>query len=312
MTATLSVQPPLAEGLARYGFGALPLAALKARYASPESGSKFITVDGFDIHYRDEGSPDKPVLVMVHGVMASLHTWDGWVAELSSQFRIIRLDVPGFGLTGGGQDREYDGERLVKVFGLFLDRLDLKQVSIAGNSLGGYIAWNYALANAHRVERLILIDPAGYYMQKVPLMIASAVLPGAGIMMPMWMPRALVAQGIKEVYGDARKIKPGVIDRYYDISRRPGNRRAMIDIFRVLVKANREELPTTPNRVAGLKVPTLLMWGERDRWISPRHVPMWQRDVPGIEVKVYPGVGHIPMEEIPEESAADALRFLHA
>ena len=143
-------------------------------------------------------------------------------------------------------------------------------------------------------------------------MIASAVLPGAGIMMPMWMPRALVAQGIKEVYGDARKIKPGVIDRYYDISRRPGNRRAMIDIFRVLVKANREELPTTPSRVAALKVPTLLMWGERDRWISPRHVPMWQRDVPGIEVKVYPGVGHIPMEEIPEESAADALRFLHA
>ena len=83
MTATLSVQPPLAEGLARYGFGHLPLAALKARYASPESGSKFIHVDGFDIHYRDEGSPDKPVLVMVHGVMASLHTWDGWVAELS-------------------------------------------------------------------------------------------------------------------------------------------------------------------------------------------------------------------------------------
>lgn len=162
MTATLSVQPPLAEGLARYGFGPLPLAALKARYASPESGSKFIHVDGFDIHYRDEGSPDKPVLVMVHGVMASLHTWDGWVAELSEHFRIIRLDVPGFGLTGGGQDREYDGERLVKVFGLFLDRLDLKQVSIAGNSLGGYIAWNYALANAHRVERLILIDPAGY------------------------------------------------------------------------------------------------------------------------------------------------------
>ncbi|WP_371365052.1 alpha/beta fold hydrolase [Pseudomonas sp. QL9] len=312
MSATYALEPPLAAGFARFGFGALPLDALIARYASPEAGSRFIEVDGFQIHYRDEGSHDKPVLVMVHGVMASLHTWDGWVAELGRHFRIVRLDVPGFGLTGAGRDREYSGERLVRVFAQFLDRLGLDRVSIAGNSLGGYIAWNYAAQHPQRVERLILVDPAGYYMQKVPLMIASAVLPGAGLLMPAWMPRALVAQGIKEVYGDARRIQPGVVDRYYDISRRPGNRRAMIDIFRVLVKANREELPTAPERVALIKAPTLLMWGERDRWISPRHVPLWQRDLPGIEVKTYAGVGHVPMEEIPEESAADALRFLHA
>lgn len=312
MSATYALQPPLAAGFARFGFGALPLDALIARYAAPETGSRFIEVDGFRIHYRDEGSHDKPVLVMVHGVMASLHTWDGWVTELGRHFRIVRLDVPGFGLTGAGRDREYSGERLVRVFAQFIDRLGLDRVSIAGNSLGGYIAWNYAAQHPQRVERLILVDPAGYYMQKVPLMIASAVLPGAGLLMPAWMPRALVAQGIKEVYGDARRIQPGVVDRYYDISRRPGNRRAMIDIFRVLVKANREELPTAPERVALIKAPTLLMWGERDRWISPRHVPLWQRDLPGIEVKTYAGVGHVPMEEIPEESAADALRFLHA
>lgn len=84
----------------------------------------------------------------------------------------------------------------------------------------------------------------------------------------------------------------------------------MMEIFRVLLKVNKEELHTTPERVAQIKVPTLLMWGERDRWISPKHVPLWQRDLPGIQVKVYPGVGHIPMEEIPEQSAADAMRFL--
>ncbi|MDF3840234.1 alpha/beta hydrolase [Pseudomonas citronellolis] len=312
MSATYSLQPPLAAGFARLGFGALPLEALIDRYAPSEAGSRFIEVDGFPIHYRDEGGRDKPVLVLVHGVMASLHTWDGWVAEMGRHFRIVRLDVPGFGLTGGGRDRDYSGERLVKVFGLFLERLGLDKVSIAGNSLGGYIAWNYALAQPHRVERLILVDPAGYHMQKVPLMIASAALPGAGLLMPAWMPRALVAQGIREVYGNPQRIQPGVVDRYYDISRRPGNRRAMIDIFRVLVKANREELPGTPARVAQLKVPTLLMWGERDRWISPKHVPLWQRDLPGIQVKTYPGVGHIPMEEIPQQTAADALRFLHA
>ena len=120
----------------------------------------------------------------------------------------------------------------------------------------------------------------------------------------------LIAQGIKEVYGEPARIKPGVVDRYNDLTRRPGNRRAMMDIFRVLLKVNKEELHGTSARVAQIQAPTLLLWGERDRWISPKHVPLWQRDLPGIQVKTYPGVGHIPMEEIPQQSAADALRFL--
>jgi len=199
---------------------------------------------------------------------------------------------------------------MIKVFGLLLDYLGVSKASIAGNSLGGYIAWNFALAQPQRVEKLVLIDPAGYPMRKVPWMIAAAALPGATVAMPLWMPRALIAQGIKEVYGEPARIKSGVVDRYNDLSRRPGNRRAMMEIFRVLLKVNKQELHTTPQRVAQLQVPTLLLWGERDRWISPQHVPLWQRDLPAIQVKTYPGVGHIPMEEIPQQSAADALRFL--
>jgi len=181
-----------------------------------------------------------------------------------------------------------------------------------GNSLGGYIAWNFALVQPQRVHKLVLIDPAGYHMQRVPWMIAAAALPGATVAMPMWMPRALIAQGIKEVYGEPARIKAGVVDRYNDLSRRPGNRRAMMDIFRVLLNVNRAELHTTGARVAQIQAPTLLLWGERDRWISPKHVPLWQRDLPSIQVKTYPGVGHIPMEEIPQQSAADTLRFLQA
>lgn len=218
--------------------------------------------------------------------------------------------MPGFGLTGPARDGVYSAERMIKVFGLLLDYLGVNKASIVGNSLGGYIAWNFALAQPQRVEKLVLIDPAGYHMHKVPWMIAAAALPGATVAMPMWMPRALIAQGIKEVYGEPARIKPGVVDRYNDLTRRPGNRRAMMDIFRVLLKVNKEELHGTSARVAQIQAPTLLLWGERDRWISPKHVPLWQRDLPGIQVKTYPGVGHIPMEEIPQQSAADALRFL--
>lgn len=291
---------------------ALSLESLRERYAAPSSGSRFIELDGFPLHYRDEGSRDKPVLVMIHGVVASLHTWDDWVKAMSPYFRIVRFDVPGFGLTGPGRDSRYSGERMVAILGQLLDFLKIDKASIAGNSLGGYIAWNFALAQPQRVERLVLIDPAGYQMRKVPWMIASAALPGSTLAMPLWMPRALIAQGIKEVYGEPGRIKPGVVDRYYDLSRRPGNRKGMMEIFRVLLKVNREELGTSGERIARIVAPTLLMWGERDRWISPKHVPLWQRDLPGIQVKTYPGVGHIPMEEIPEQTAADALRFLMA
>lgn len=311
MSASSLALMPLAGGFARLGFGPLSLERLKARYASADSGSRFIELDGFNLHYRDEGRRDLPVLVLIHGVVSSLHTWDGWMEAFAPHYRIIRFDVPGFGLTGPARDGVYSTERMVAIFGLLLDYLNVAKATVVGNSLGGYIAWNFALAQPERVTKLVLIDPAGYPMAKVPWMIAAAGLPGATWAMPLWMPRALIAQGIREVYGQASRIKAGIIDRYYDLSRRPGNRRAMMDIFRVLLKVNTEELHTTPARVAAIKPPTLLLWGERDRWISPTHVPLWQRDLPGIQVKVYPGVGHIPMEEVPERSAADTLSFLH-
>jgi pimeloyl-ACP methyl ester carboxylesterase len=309
-----SVAPaPLASGLARLGFGELRLAELINRYGHPLSGSRYVELDGFTVHYRDQGDATKPVLVMIHGVVSSLHTWDEWLPYFLSDYRVIRFDVPGFGLTGpahtGG---DYSAERMLGVLEMLLEHLAVEKASFIGNSLGGYIAWNFALAQPERVEKLVLIDPAGYPMRKVPWMIAAADLPGATLAMPLWMPRALISQGIREVYGDPERIKAGVVDRYYDLTRRPGNRRAMMDIFRVLLKVNREELHGTAQRVATIKAPTLLLWGELDRWISPEHVPLWQRDLSGICVQTYAGVGHIPMEEIPEQSAADTLAFLRS
>jgi pimeloyl-ACP methyl ester carboxylesterase len=313
MNARCVAPAPLAKGLARFGFGALALNELIDRYGNPTDGSRYVELDGFTVHYRDQGSKDKPVMVLIHGVVSSLHTWDGWLPLLAEHYRVIRFDVPGFGLTGpsisGG---EYSVSRLLKVLDLLLDYLHVDKASLVGNSLGGYISWSYALSQPQRVDKLVLIDPAGYRMDKIPWMIAAADIPGSTTLMPLWMPRALIAQGIREVYGEPRLIKFGVVDRYYDLTRRPGNRRAMMDIFRVLLKFNREDLQHTPQRVAAIQAPTLLLWGELDRWISPTHVPLWQRDVPGIQVVTYPGVGHIPMEEIPEQSATDVLRFLQA
>ena len=309
---SLSIVLSPTGGVSRLGFGSLPLQWLKNRYGSPEQGSRYIELQGFNVHYRDEGDRSKPALVLIHGIVASLHTWDGWVQALSEHFRIIRFDVPGFGLTGGARDGVYNAQRMIDVLEDLLDYLQVDEAMLAGSSLGGYIAWNFALSAPARVRKLILLDPAGYPMKKIPWMIAAAGIPGATWLMPIWMPRALIAQGVKEVYGEPEKIQDGVVQRYYDLSRRPGNRLAMMEIFRVLMAVNKGELHNTHERVGRLNIPVLLMWGELDRWILPEQVALWQRDLPTIEVKVYPGVGHIPMEEIAEQSAADALRFLHA
>lgn len=303
---------PVFRLLTALGVGGLALNELKALYAPADSGSKFVEIDGLNLHYRDQGERHLPVIIMLHGVVSSLHTWDDWLLDFSEHYRVIRFDLPGFGLTGPSKDGVYSVERMLNLLGSLMDHLQVDKASFAGNSLGGYLAWNFALSQPERVEKLILLDPAGYAMEKIPWLIAASELPGATILMPIWMPRALIAQGVKQVYGDPKRIKNHVVERYYRLSRRPGNRKAMMTVFRQMVLSNRTLLHQTPAAVAKLRVPTLLLWGEDDRWIPPAQVQFWRRDLQGIQVTTYPGVGHLPMEEIPRQSAADALKFLLA
>lgn len=296
-------------GCQSLGFGSLPMEELTARYASAESGSKFLEIDGVRLHYRDEGSHDKPTLLLLHGVVSSLHTWDGWVAELKNDYRIIRIDVPGFGLTGPLPDGQYQPERIVGMIDQLLDKLEVQELSIAGNSLGGYMAWNYALKRPDRVEKLVLIDPAAYPMEKAPWVIAIADLPGARELAPLWIPKSVISMNVSDVYGQSWRIRDGVIDRYYDINRRPGNRAAMIDIFRMINNLN-DPAQDPSEQIAQISTPTLLMWGDKDRWIPPSQAQQWQRDLPSLTLKMYPDIGHVPMEEIPVQSAWDAKRFL--
>ncbi|MEM8548821.1 MAG: alpha/beta fold hydrolase, partial [Pseudomonadota bacterium] len=106
--------------------------------------SRFVAVAGSDAHYRREGTPGAPVLLLLHGTSSSLHTWDGWVSRLADDYDIVRVDLPGFGLTGPRADRDYTVSAYVAFLERFVARLGLTQFTIAGNSLGGNIAWRFA------------------------------------------------------------------------------------------------------------------------------------------------------------------------
>ena len=288
---------------ASLGTRSIPLDTLSEKYGG--TTSNYIEIDGSRIHYRDEGSG--PVLVLLHGVCASLHTWDGWVSELRDHFRIIRLDLPGFGLTGPVGRDAYDRDRFVTLLDQFVASLDLDRFSLVGTSLGGYICWNYALEYPHRVDKLILISPAGY-SQPMPWLLRFASNPVVRPVTRRMMPRFLIHTAAEQVFGDKSKVNDEIKARYYELAMRPGNRQSYVEIFTVM--RGLCKLETLSQGITDLTLPTLIMWGTADEWIPYPYSDKWRQDLPHACFIAYEGAGHTPMEELPRQTARDAWLFL--
>ncbi|MDQ1346024.1 MAG: hypothetical protein QG586_1555, partial [Pseudomonadota bacterium] len=243
-----------------------PVVELEARWAPPPS--TFIDLAGMHVHLRDEGSRDDPVpIVLLHGTSASLHTWDGWVAALAAERRVIRFDLPGFGLTGPTPDGDYRIERYVEFVAAMLDVLGIERCVLAGNSFGGNVAWQATLAlPPGRVQQLVLVDAAGYPLvsESVPIAFRIARIPGLSSLMAVTLPRRLVESSVRNVYGDPDRITPELVDRYYEISLREGNRAALVERFAQAPHGQHAD------RIGAIQVPTLIIWGGRDRLIPPQ------------------------------------------
>ncbi|MDK2777429.1 MAG: alpha/beta hydrolase [Pseudomonadota bacterium] len=292
------------SGCASLGISSRPLSELTQNYTDQDS--RFIAVDNLVIHYRDEGQG--PVLVLLHGVASSLQTWDGWAEQLQDSFRIIRLDLPAHGLTGPDPAQErYSAGYMVSVLDRFMTRLGITEFSLAGNSLGGYISWNYALAYPQKVQKLILLDAAGY-PQDMPFIMNMASWPLVGELSTLMMPRFIIGWNLQAAYGDEDKVTDRLVKRYHDLTLRKGNRSGLVDVLRTM-----KEQSSNPELGAGVTqviTPTLLMWGEEDDWVPLDIMEQFRRDLPDVRVITYEGVGHMPMEELPVQTARDARSFL--
>jgi pimeloyl-ACP methyl ester carboxylesterase len=282
---------------------------LVARWAP--APSEFLDLRGQLVHYRDEGPRGDPApLVLLHGTSASLHAWDGWVQALRGQRRVIRLDLPAFGLTGpwtgAYAGRPYTGEAYAPFVLELLDRLGVQHFVAAGNSLGGEVAWRLAALAPQRVDKLVLVDAAGYRFQpgEIPLGWQIARLPVLGRAAEYLLPRALVAQGLVSVMGNPAHVTDALVDRYYELTLRAGNRAALIERARQWSTAEGVE------HVAGVRAPTLVLWGGRDRLIAPAFAQRFAADIPGAQVQVFADLGHIPHEEDPARTVAAVKAFL--
>ena len=282
---------------------------LVARWAPPPSN--FIDLRGQLVHVRDEGPRNDPApIVLIHGTSASLHAWEGWARALRSQRRVISFDLPGFGLTGpwagafAGQD--YSAENSARFTLELLDALRVQRFVVGGNSLGGEVAWRVAVMAPARVDRLILVDSGGYDFEpeSIPLGWHLARIPLLNQLLEELLPRPLVVSGLVDVYGDPRRITDEQVDRYYELTLRAGNRHALVERLKQFRLGGDEAL------IASLKLPTLILWGGRDRVIPPAIAQNFKRDIAGSLLVVFDTLGHIPHEEDPAATVLPVKAFL--
>lgn len=281
-----------------------PVQLVAARWA--QAPSQFLPLLGMQVHLRDEGPRGDPTpIVLLHGTSASLHTWDGWAQDLVQHRRVIRFDLPGFGLTGPNPNDDYSIAAYVRFVTAVVDQLGVKEFVLAGNSLGGQVAWATALVMPQRVQSLVLIDAAGYPLQpiSVPLGFRIANTPGLRGVMEYVLPRGIVDSSVRNVYGDPSKVTPALVDRYYDLTLRAGNRRA-------LTLRLEQRLSGEVDTIKGLKMPTLIMWGAKDRLIPLDHAKRFESDIKGSRLLVFDALGHVPHEENAQQTVEAFKRFL--
>jgi len=275
-----------------------PRAALEAAYPGD-----YRTVLGLRLRLRDTGPRDAPALILLHGFGASLDTWQPWAHALSAKYRVIRIDLPGFGLTGPDPTGDYSDERTLAVLAGLMDQLGLPRAALIGNSLGGRFAWEFAARYPQRVDKLVLISPDGFASPgfeygkppEVPLMLEA---------MPWVGPRSLIRANLAPAWAHPEALPDAVLDCYRDMLLAPGVRRAILDRTRQTVLTN----PSA--RLKRITAPTLLLWGEQDHMIPVQNAQDYLRLMPQARLVRLPGMGHVPFEESPANALPPLQRFL--
>jgi pimeloyl-ACP methyl ester carboxylesterase len=283
----------------------IPYATLEARYGYPDSQYRDLD-GGVRAHYRDLGPRDAPAIVLVHGFAASTHAWDGWAKALAGSYRVIVLDLPGHGLTRTGDGYALRSDSFEAAVDGLTRRLGVTHFTLVGNSMGGEVAWTYTLDHPDRVERLVLVDAAGWSSPKRGGAMIFKVLGnpvGRRVLKDIEI-RPLMTQGLRAAYVDPKLVTPELVDRYVDLARGPGHRDVLLN--------QRPRREATAAALSRIHVPTLVMFGQEDKLIPAANGEKFHKAIPGATLILYPGVGHVPMEQIPERSAADLQAWLAA
>jgi len=259
---------------------------------------------GATVHYRDQGPKDAPVIVMVHGMSAHLQVWDPLIAAMGDEFRYLSLDLPGFGITGPNPQGEYGAEVYGEAAIAVMDAAGVDTAIIAGNSMGGWTAWRMGLTYPERIEGLVLLDPwgaPGEDKEKSNIGFKLMATPVGKFLMPRITPRFMIKQSIYQTVEKDEIVTDEMIERYHDLIRFPGNRKAAL--VAMSRSGNRDTAPW--DNVGNLEMPILILWGRDDQLIDVSRADKFVEKLPQAKLIIYDDVGHLPMEEAPIDVAKD-------
>lgn len=282
-------------------------AAMQAKYGAPPSQMVKLA-NGMSVHLRDEGPRDAPAIVLLHGSNADLHTWQDWAEGLRGQFRVVRFDQRGHGLTGPAPDGNYALAGYTGDVDAVADALGLSQFVLVGSSMGGWIAASYALENPQRVTALVLVNAGGSPIMResdgTPIGLRIVQTPGLREVARHFLPRAIIERSLEQSVSNQAVVTDAEIDRYWELARYPGNRAATVKRF----ATPRRDL--SAGEVSTIEVPALVMWGEEDALIPLAAGEWYARHLPNSTFIAYPGIGHLPQQEHAAQSVDDLRLWL--
>jgi pimeloyl-ACP methyl ester carboxylesterase len=271
----------------------------------PDADDRFVRLDDGDMHVVEDGKPDAPAVLLIHGTAGSTAWWDPVVPRLADAYRVIRVDLLGHGRSASPIDG-YDIPTQARRVGAALDRLGAGRVAVIGHSTGGTVATALAEQRPEAVAALALIDtgpsPDAYISQGLLPRLLLAPLPGR----LLWRLRteATIRKAMRTAFTRPIDIPDAIIEDTLGMTHRAvaGTAHASLDYL---------GQQTLPDRLAPLGLPVLVVFGTDDhRWRSSS-APAY-RIVPGARVELLPGVGHTPMLEDPQTTGKLLLDFAAA
>lgn len=308
LAVILTIVAVLAAGWLALRRADIPYDTLETIYSVRDT--QFMTLNnGLKIHYTDTGSHDRPAIVLVHGFSSSLHTWTNWKANLEQDYRVITLDLPGHGLSRAEDPELATIDRFADVVHEVTQDLGVERFTLGGNSMGGNTAWSYALKYPQTLDGLILVDAGGWPedpedAESSPIIFRLLANPLARAVMKDLDMSYLTRSGLEDSYTDQSFVTDELVERYVALSRAPGHRATLLSI------AAGERVEATPEMLAAIKVPTLVMWGRDDNLVPVSSAQKFADAIEGSTLIVYDNVGHLPQEEVAEQSVEDVRDFM--
>lgn len=255
------------------------------------SKNSYLTALGVKIYYQDTGPAKNPIpILFLHGFGSSSHTWDVWAKDLSSEYRVISVDLPGFGLTGEDPSGIYTDQRSVEIIEAFLKELQIPKVVLVGNSMGGKFAWQFAAQYPDQVSKLVLISPDGYASLGIEYG-KKTEIPAIANLYRYFFSKSFLVMNLEPAYANPKSLNDDLVNRYHDLMLAPGVRGA------ILARMQQTVLQDPVPFLSKIQTPTLLMWGEKDAFIPVSNSEDYLKVMPNVTRVILPNIGHLPQEE---------------